>query len=115
MDRIKKVCVYKQQCYGGKTDNVTWGEPKLLTEFKSVKLAHQAVYDFGDFTHTWRCIMTELEGKQLHDDTPTLIRHEFGDKMKKWGYTFEMWEKGTFGSKESDKYPVFKLYYEVIR
>ena len=111
--RIKKVSVFIQKYHGQKTDCPGSFPAKLLGEFRSIKMAKEAIETFGDMSHKFNRIMMEHEGKDSMDEFPCLTRCQFGYEHTEWGYEFEMREKGIFKSTDADKYKEFKMYYTV--
>ena len=116
MDKIKKVEVYYQEYIGSKTDKVTMLPPKLIDSFHSISTAKRAIEILGNFTHTVNMIVEErMDWETIHKEVPCLVRHQIGFEHDKWGYDFEVFEKGVFKSLPSDKYLSFRVFYKVIR
>lgn len=111
--RIKKVRVFIQKYLGQKTDNPGAFAPKLLDEFRSLKMAQEAIETFGSMSHQFGQILMEQDGKTDLDEYPCLTRCEFGDKHTKWGYEFELWENGIFHTPDEKRVKEFRMYYEV--
>lgn len=111
--KIKKVCVFIQKYHGQKTDNPGAFDPKLLGEFRSLKMAKEAINTFGDMSYFFNRILMEQAGKDSRDEFPCITRSQFGDERTEWGYEFEMHERGIFKSTDADTYPEFKMYYTV--
>lgn len=111
--RIKKVSVFMQKYHGQKTATPGAFAPELLGEFRSLKMAKEAIETFGRMSHRFNSILQEQAGKTDGDEFPCLVRCEFGHSTTEWGYEFDLWEKGIFKTPDSERIKEFKVYYTV--
>lgn len=111
--RIKKVSVFMQKYHGQKTATPGAFAPELLGEFRSLKMAKEAIETFGRMSFRFNSILKEQAGKADGDEFPCLTRYAFGDERTEWGYEFELREKGIFKTPESKVIKEFKVYYIV--